>query len=242
MNSQGNLVLHSSLENHIAIKRFKSPHQYFLLLNQHCRVKYEIYNQTVASKKKDTEVTVIQKKGERKREEPTEEEMTVNWSSEIWQEFSNNKKVFKTQSFKLLNKKLLVTTLRWNSRITVISLCETLSIFFFFSNFIFFKCNTLGTRIYEDLVFLIENQICKISLFTTITPNNLAIQTASSFIIHRNSIIFWWSKPEILIERIIKVEISPLIFFDFVSTPRSKCQTLLLQSITSTTKHRSWEN
>ena len=88
MNSQGNLVLHSSLENHIAIKRFKSPHQYFLLLNRHCRVKYEIYNQTVASKKKDTEVTVIQKKGkknkkqkkkgERKREEPTEEEMTVN--------------------------------------------------------------------------------------------------------------------------------------------------------------------
>ena len=66
MNSQGNLVQHSSLENHIAIKRFKSPHQYFLLLNQHCRVKYEIYNQTVASKKKDTEVTVIQKKGKKK--------------------------------------------------------------------------------------------------------------------------------------------------------------------------------
>ena len=67
MNSQGNLVQHSSLENHIAIKRFKSPHQYFLLLNRHCRVKYEIYNQTVASKKKDTEVTVIQKKGKKQK-------------------------------------------------------------------------------------------------------------------------------------------------------------------------------
>ena len=74
MNSQGNLVLHSSLENHIAIKRFKSPHQYFLLLNRHCRVKYEIYNQTVASKKKDTEVTVIQKKGKKNKKQKKKKE------------------------------------------------------------------------------------------------------------------------------------------------------------------------
>lgn len=46
--------------NQIAIKRFKSPHQYFLLLNQCFPVKYEIYNQTVASKEKEAEVTVIQ--------------------------------------------------------------------------------------------------------------------------------------------------------------------------------------
>ena len=86
MNSQGNLVQHSSLENHIAIKRFKSPHQYFLLLNQHCRVKYEIYNQTVASKKKDTEVTVIQKKGKKnkKQKKKKEKEREKNQQKKKW--------------------------------------------------------------------------------------------------------------------------------------------------------------
>ena len=87
MNSQGNLVQHSSLENHIAIKRFKSPHQYFLLLNRHCRVKYEIYNQTVASKKKDTEVTVIQKKGKKqktKKKKKKEKEREKNQQKKKW--------------------------------------------------------------------------------------------------------------------------------------------------------------
>lgn len=77
------------------------------------------------------------------------------------------------------------------------------------------------TRIFKDPFRPMENQICEISLFTTLKPYNLAIQKASSSIIHHHSPhICGLSKPQIPKEIIIKVEISPPQFFNFVPTPR----------------------
>lgn len=75
----------------------------------------------------------------------------------------------------------------------------------------------------------------------TMSPHNLGISMARSFLTHQRSPIFWLSKrDQILKERIVKIEISPRIFFDFASTPQiTVSKTLHSQSVTCPRKHRN---